>query len=96
MSSEDYENKIAGVVQRFIEGLPQRVELIKNSIKSEIWGEAELLSHRLSGASLFGFPEIGAQARKIENAIKNQELNSLDALLLDLDQTIKDELSLKK
>jgi HPt (histidine-containing phosphotransfer) domain-containing protein len=93
MDDNEHNDKINAVVKRFVAGLPQRVESIKDSISSCSWSEAELLTHRLAGASLFGFPATGQAAKVIENAIKNKDYQIVSTLTSTLEQTIKEELA---
>ena len=93
MDDLEHNDKITGVIQRFIAGLPQRLESIKNSVANSNWAEAELLAHRLAGASLFGFPAIGRAAKIVENALANQQYQILTATVESLELTTKTELA---
>jgi HPt (histidine-containing phosphotransfer) domain-containing protein len=95
MDDVEDNDKIAGVIQRFTSGLPQRLESIKNNIAVSNWSEAELLTHRLAGASLFGFPAVGRAAKIVENALQSQQYQILDAVVETLELTAKEELAEK-
>jgi HPt (histidine-containing phosphotransfer) domain-containing protein len=81
------QNKERKIRDRFLENLPQRLELIEEHILNKSWAEAELLSHRLAGAHLFGYPELGNSAKKLERAIQN---NSVCAEISEYFQQLKE------
>lgn len=72
---------LEGVVANFVAGLGARLNSIDAAYKAGDWEELQMLSHKLAGAALFGYPELGQVAHTLEKAVKNQELEELPGLI---------------
>lgn len=68
---EDFSG-FAGIVLKFLDGLPERVNLIQSSYNSKDWPMLRTLAHRLIGSETFGYPDLTSLAREIEKTVENK------------------------
>ena len=87
-SNDASQDAIERVIKNFVKGLPARMEALRSAITSVDWDSAQHLSHKLAGAAIFGFPELGAVAHRLENAIDDGETNSVPNLLAELETVV--------
>ena len=58
----------------FIDSLPVRVEDLRTAGEGEDWATIEARAHKLRGsAGLYGFPELGSLAERIEALAKKRD-----------------------
>lgn len=68
----------------FVLGLEERLQAIEQAVLLKEWIGVESLSHKLAGAALFGFPEIGEAAHALEKAVRKGEHHEAPQHLLAL------------
>jgi CheY-like chemotaxis protein len=78
--------RMAQLVDRFVRGLDQRVQSLRDAIAADDQQQLKVLAHQLKGAAGgYGFPEISRAAAGFEAAVNEHDLQSLQA---QLDQLI--------
>lgn len=80
-SLETPKRTLEGVVSRFVKGLGGRLEAINQAHAAQNWEELLMLSHKLAGAALFGFPDLGGAAHNLEMAVKSGKTKELQELI---------------
>lgn len=76
-NSTDSQAAIDRVVANFINGLPARVKAISSAYDASDWFSLRALSHKLAGAAIFGFPELGEAAHAVEISVDKERYESL-------------------
>lgn len=87
-SNDVPQDAIQRVIINFVNGLPGRMDALRSAIATVDWGAAQHLSHKLAGAAIFGFPELGAAAHRLENAIDDGETDAVPNLLAELETIV--------
>lgn len=71
----------AAVIQKFTEGLPNRLRTIEESFHRQDWDELKLHAHRIAGAGLFGYNNISFTAKALEKAANAKETQECSLLI---------------
>jgi len=73
---------ILPIVQQFVQGIPQRLILMKDSFEEKDWDKLRGLAHQVKGtAGSLGFPDLTVDAKHLEMALRNKELDAVSSLL---------------
>jgi HPt (histidine-containing phosphotransfer) domain-containing protein len=81
----------AELIEYFLSELPDRVDTILVAFTNDDFSELERVAHQLKGAAPgFGFPQIGTEAGKLEQQLKdtNNPSESLETLRSQVDQLV--------
>ncbi|XOZ32642.1 response regulator [Halomonadaceae bacterium KBTZ08] len=63
------------LVDQFLDGLPERLNIMDQAIREEHWTELQRQVHQIKGtAGAVGYPLITEKAFEVERALKNQEM----------------------
>lgn len=94
-SSTAWEKELAQLTERFLNGLPKRLEDVHVQVREGNWKEAMALVHRLKGASSsYGFKEVAEEARSFEVALRAQKYDLAPQHLEKIASAISEKLSL--
>ena len=70
--------EMSPLVDRFLSGLPTRLDQFDLALNANDWSGIERLAHQVRGASgCYGFPEIAKEAQRIEVIAKTQSSAAL-------------------
>lgn len=81
----------AELIEYFLSELPDRVDTIVAAFTNDDFCELERVAHQLKGAAPgFGFPQIGTEAGKLEQQLKDSSnpAESLGTLRSQVDQLV--------
>lgn len=87
-SSDASQSAIERVISNFVNGLPGRLTAIRSAITAAEWGTAQHLSHKLAGAAIFGFPELGAAAHRLEHALEDGDKLNIPVMLAQVEDLV--------
>ena len=81
------------IVQHFVQGIPERIQSMKEAFKSQDWKTLCGLAHQIKGtAGALGFPDFTEKAKHLEAALKKDDPHGIeglfDALLNEANQAI--------
>ena len=86
---EEEDPEILALTRSFVEGLSKRISAITAAYQSKDYETMHALAHRLAGAGLFGFNDLGAAALQLENSAKDQDENKIQVWFLECENLIK-------
>lgn len=70
----DFGDRLAIFRERFLARAVEDVAMLKQALAEEAWDDMRRRAHSLAGnAGLFGFPEVGDDARRLEESIDEDE-----------------------
>ncbi|MGD8453545.1 MAG: Hpt domain-containing protein [Phycisphaerae bacterium] len=70
------------IVEEFVEGLPRRLEELRQAFAALDWDQLAMLAHRLKGASgSYGYPDLSTLASTMEQGFKGQQADDFEAWL---------------
>lgn len=70
------------IVEEFVQGLPERLEELRQAFAALDWDMLTMLAHRLKGASgSYGYPDLSTLAATMEHGFKAQRADDFDAWL---------------
>jgi HPt (histidine-containing phosphotransfer) domain-containing protein len=79
----------AELISFFVEGLPERVEALREASQSRDIEIIQRIAHQLKGAAPnYGFPAIGTAASELEQAVSQASTNSIEQLTSELNALI--------
>ncbi|MFO7786332.1 MAG: Hpt domain-containing protein, partial [Halospina sp.] len=84
---------IQHLIDQFLEGLPERLELMEQAIRDEHWMALQRQVHQIKGtAGAMGYPLITEKAAEVERALKNQDVTHAANLYPELAGLIRQAL----
>ncbi len=83
----DTQSAIERVVANFLKGLPDRMDAITTAYDENDWGSLRSLTHKLAGAAIFGYPQLGAAAHEVEKCVDKGNYDRLFSLIRQLRDT---------
>lgn len=79
----------AELISFFVEGLPERVEALREASQTRDIEIIHRIAHQLKGsAPNYGFPAIGTAASELEQAVSNASTDSVEQLTNELNALI--------
>jgi len=73
---------ILPIVKKFVQGISQRIILMKESFEKKDWEKLRGQAHQVKGtAGSLGFPALTTDAKHLEIALRNKEMKGVSALL---------------
>lgn len=83
----DLQVKKTELVQRFVKGIPGRLNAINKALKDENWRSLQTEAHQLANAQMFwSEAQLGKSARFLEEAILKGDRTSLEDLVRQLEE----------
>jgi signal transduction histidine kinase/HPt (histidine-containing phosphotransfer) domain-containing protein len=83
-STSESSLSISEIVQGFVEHLPGKIATVEQAYATHNWPALAAAAHRLAGAEMFGFAELGNTARALEDAALQTDGVQCEKLLLSL------------
>lgn len=75
------------IVAEFVDGLDGRIAEMRSAHDAADWATLVRLAHRLKGAGgSYGYPDVSAAARAIEERIRRHASDGFDAWMIELEQ----------
>jgi len=78
------------LIELFVEDMEGRVESLRTALDDADWRKLTTLAHQLKGASGgYGFAPVGEAAGKLEETLREGELDDIDRLRAQTDEVIE-------
>ncbi|MDX5299479.1 MAG: Hpt domain-containing protein, partial [Gammaproteobacteria bacterium] len=91
---EDEDDAIRELVTQFLDGLPERQQLMSNALQLQDWDTLRSQAHQIKGtAGAMGYPLMTEQAGRLERALKQGRVEEAQEQLRVLQQQISEALA---
>ena len=92
--SEDADLDIQKLVDQFLDGLPERLQIMQQAINDEDWMALQTQVHQIKGtAGAMGYPLITEKAAEVERGLRNQDVELAVTLYPELEGLIRQALA---